>query len=134
VFDQLDHQEHATKFVAKTGLNTHQRYYDDPNIKYLSIENDQGDFSGYFILVNEPKSRSVEFRRILIDHKKLGIGQSAISEMENYCREKFGAKRIWLDVYEDNIIGKHIYIKLGYKKFKEQLESERTLQFYEKAL
>ena len=134
VFDKLDNQAHASNFVAKTGLKLHQRYFDDPDITYLSIDNENGEFSGYFILVLESKISSVEFRRILIDRNKLGIGQSAIEEMEQYCKDNFNVERIWLDVYEDNKIGKHIYVKLGYSKFKEQLDGERKLEFYEKNL
>jgi len=134
IFDRLDRQSHAENFVARTGLKMHQKYFHDPNVNYLSIENDKGELAGYFILVVEPLNQSVEFRRILIDHDNLGIGQTAISEMEIYCKDNFNVERIWLDVYEDNVIGKHIYEKFGYIKFKEQPEGERVLQFYEKTL
>ena len=134
IFDALDRQIHASKFVISTGLKTHQKYFDDPNITYLSIENSRGEFSGYFVLVVEPDTESVEFRRILIDQNKRGVGQVAITEMENYCRKEFSVKRIWLDVYEDNAIGRHIYEKMGYQQFKEELEEGRQLLFYEKAL
>jgi len=67
----------------------------------------------------------VEFRRVLIDHNNLGIGQTAITEMEKYCKNNLKAKRIWLDVYQDNAIGKHIYEKFGYTIFKQQAEGER---------
>ena len=134
LFDALDRQVHASKFVIGTGLKTHQKYFDDPNITYLSIENSRGEFCGYFVLVVEPDTESVEFRRILIDQNKRGVGQVAITEMENYCRKEFSVKRIWLDVYEDNAIGRHIYEKMGYQQFKEELEEGRQLLFYEKAL
>jgi len=50
-FDQLDRQNHAVNFVARTGLKLHETYFHDPNINYLSIENSKGELSGYFILV-----------------------------------------------------------------------------------
>ena len=134
IFDEMDRQDHASNFVIQAGIETHQKYYDDPNITYLSIENSRGEFSGYFVLVVEPDTASVEFRRILIDENKRGVGQIAIIEMENYCRKEFGVKRIWLDVYENNAIGRHVYEKLGYQQFKEELEEGRKLLFYEKAL
>lgn len=134
VFDALDRQEHACKFINETGLRTHQKNYDDPRITYLSIENDDGVFSGYFILVKEEDTASVEFRRILVDKNTRGVGQAAIAEMENYCRQALGAQRIWLDVYEDNARGMHIYEKLGYTRFKQEAVGERQLLFYEKAL
>ena len=130
----MDRQDHASYFVTQTGLEAHQEYYDDPNITYLSIENSRGEFSGYFVLVVEPDAASVEFRRILIDENRRGVGQTAITEMENYCRKEFGVKRIWLDVYEDNAIGRHVYEKLGYQQFKEEVEEGRKLLFYEKSL
>lgn len=134
IFDEMDRQDHARNFVIQTGLGTHQKYFIDPKITYLSIENSNGEFCGYFILVLEPDTESVEFRRILIDHKKRGIGQAAISEMESYCKNEFNVKRIWLDVYEDNEIGIHIYEKMGYERFNEKLVEGRKLYFYEKAL
>lgn len=70
----------------------------------------------------------------MIDRDNLGIGQIAMAEMEKYCKNNLNVQRTWLDVYEDNVIGKHIYEKLGYTKFKEQPEGKRGLQFYEKAL
>lgn len=134
IFDEMDRQGHASKFVTQTGIETHQKYYDDPNITYLSIVNSRGEFSGYFVLVVEPDAASVEFRRILIDENKRGVGQIAITEMENYCKKEFSVKRIWLDVYEDNARGRHVYEKLGYQQFKEEFEEGRKLLFYEKAL
>ena len=134
VFDEMDRQNHASNFVTQIGIETHQKYYDDPNINYLSINNGKGEFSGYFVLVVEPDLASVEFRRILIDQNKRGVGQDAITEMEYYCIKEFGVNRIWLDVYEDNAVGRHIYAKMGYQQFKEELEEGRKLLFYEKAL
>lgn len=134
VFDEMDRQDHARNFVIQTGIETHQKYLSDPKIIYLSIEDGRAELCGYFILVLESESGSVEFRRILIDQKKRGIGQAAISEMENYCKHKFNVKRIWLDVYEDNEIGMHIYEKMGYERFKEKLVGGRKLYFYEKDL
>lgn len=134
VFDEMDRQSHASNFVTQIGIKTHQEYFDDPNITYLSIENNRGEFLGYFVLVFEPDLDSVEFRRILIDQNKRGVGQVAIAEMENFCRKEFGVKRIWLDVYEDNAIGRHVYEKMSYQQFKAEFEEGRNLLFYEKTL
>jgi len=131
-FDMLDRQPHARTFVNQTGLEQHQVNFADPNITYLCIEREAGDFCGYFILVDEPGTASVEFRRILIDQHKRGVGQAAIAAMENYCKLHLAAQRIWLDVYEDNTIGMHIHKKLGYQRFKEEVVEGRILYFYDK--
>jgi RimJ/RimL family protein N-acetyltransferase len=133
-FDDLDCQIHARRFVIQTGIETHRKCFGDPGISYLSIENGDGEFCGYFILVPETDKDSVEFRRILVDREKRGIGQAAITEMENYCRNEFRVKRIWLDVYEDNQVAMHVYEKLGYRRFGEERVDGRKLYLYEKTL
>ena len=134
VFDQIDRQGHANYFITQIGLKAHQDFFDEPNITYLSIENDKGELVGYFVLVVESCSRNLEFRRISIERTKRGVGQAAIKEMEQFSKKKFDVKRIWLDVYEDNQIGRHIYEKLGYKQFKENMKDGRKILFYEKTL
>ena len=134
IFVEMEEQPHAKKFINGTDLETHKNNFKDHNIIYLSIENKNGELVGYFILAVEPSNGDVEFRRILIDENQLGIGQIAIAKMENYCREELSCKRIWLDVYEENIKGKCIYEKLGYKRFKKGVSNDRKLFYYQKAL
>jgi RimJ/RimL family protein N-acetyltransferase len=134
VFDAMDRQAHARNFVIQTGMTTHLENFGNPDITYLSIENGDGEFCGYFILVLEAESGSIEFRRILVDRRKRGVGQAAITEMERYCKTVIGVDRIWLDVFEDNEIGIHVYEKLGYRRFSEKPLAGRILYFYEKAL
>lgn len=133
-FVKMEQQSHAKEFINGTDLVTHQRNFKEPNIVYLSIANHNGDLAGYFILALASTLKEVEFRRILIDQHHRGIGQMAITKMEIYCREELGSKRIWLDVYEDNVKGKHIYEKLGYKRFREEIYNGRKLLYYQKAL
>jgi len=133
-FDAMDRQVHARDFVVQTGIETHRKNFDDPLVTYLSIIDSQARFCGYFILVLEPDSGSVEFRRILVERHRRGVGQAAIAEMENYCRNVFGVGRIWLDVFADNEIGIHIYEKMGYTRFGQQRIGNRRLYLYEKAL
>ena len=129
----MDRQAHASRYVIQTGLDQHRQNFSNPAITYLAIERGD-DFCGYFILVLEQGGDSVEFRRILVDQHQRGVGQAAIVEMEKYCREQWNPKRIWLDVYEDNEIGRHIYHKLGYVPFSEEISDGRKLLFFEKQL
>jgi len=133
IFDDIDRQIHASNFITQIGLKAHQDLFDEPNITYLSIENSEGELAGYFVLVLESDSKSLEFRRISVDQEKRGVGQEAIKEMESFSKRKFGIQRIWLDVYEDNAVGRHIYEKMGYIQFKAELREGRKLLFYEKA-
>ena len=134
IFDNIDRQDHASNFITQIGLNTHLEFFDEPNITYLSIENNEGELSGYIVLVLEPGNQSLEFRRISVDQTKRGVGQAAIRKMERFSKRTFGVQRIWLDVYEDNAVGRHIYEKLGYKQFKVERREGRKLLFYDKDL
>lgn len=134
IFSGMDKQSHACQFINATSLATHRKNFADENFIYLSIEKTEGELIGYFILVVEEGRDSVEFRRILIDQNQRGVGQLAIMQMENYCKMTLGVTSIWLDVYEDNERGKHIYEKLGYERFKTEKVGERLLHFYRKSI
>ena len=132
LFVDMEHQAHANRFVNCADLLSHQSHFNDARVIYLSILNNKQNVSGYFILKIEADNNSVEFNRIVIDENSRGIGQIAITAMEEYCCSVLNTKRIWLDVYEDNFVGRHIYEKLGYDRFKEGLNNGRKLLFYQK--
>ena len=133
-FYEMEKQSHAKEFINASTLEQHQKGFADTNLVYLSIENHKHELVGYFILKISPKTKIVEFRRIIIDQEQQGIGQEAIGKMEIYCRERLNCKKIWLDVYQDNSKGIYIYQKLGYKKFKEAIYNNKTLYFFDKTL
>ena len=133
-FFEMEKQPHAQAFVNGSDLLTHQQNFKDRNIIYLSIENNMDELVGYFILALNSNENGVEFRRVLIDQHHRGVGQRAIIKMEAYCREELNASSIWLDVYDDNVKGKYIYKKLGYKQFKEACLNERKLLYFKKEL
>lgn len=133
-FIKMEKQSHAKDFINGTDLTTHKRDFKDKNIIYLSITNENNDLIGYIILALSSDINEVEFRRILIDQNERGVGQAAIIKMEEYCKKVLNSKKIWLDVYEINVIGKHIYEKLGYRKFKEEESNGKKLFFYHKNL
>ena len=132
-FCEMEGQSHAKAFIHASDLEQHLNDFKNPNIIYLSIDNN-GELAGYFILATSQKTKTVEFRRIIVDQAQRGIGQIAIRKMETYCKEKLKCKHIWLDVYQDNAKGRYIYEKLAYKKFKQENYNNRTLYFYKKTL
>ena len=84
------------------------------------------------MLDSEPNS--VEFRRVVVSDKGKGVGQSAITAMEQFCRTQLQRTRIWLDVFEYNNRGRHIYEKLGYERYGESDHEGRRLLLYQKKL
>ena len=111
----------------------HRAEFERDNIIYLSIYR-QTRLAGFFILALDPDPGSVEFRRIVIAERGRGIGQAAIQLMENYCRDVLGCSRIWLDVFEFNQRGRHIYEKLGYRCFDRSDYDGKTLLFFDKSI
>lgn len=106
-------------FLIRYSLEKHLQSFHDPRNVYLTILDDEGEVAGYFLLVQEDAAGSVECRRICVDEGQRGIGQAAIRLMEAFCTEELNATRIWLDVFDHNPRGKHIYRKLGYTPFHE---------------
>ena len=123
----------TAQYILPTSLQQHQENFSRADIIYLSITH-LDEFVGYFILAPESNSDSVEFRRIVVARKGKGIGQQAIPVMENFCHQTLNCNRIWLDVYDFNSRGIHLYEKLGYRRFSQGDFEGKRLFFYEKLL
>ena len=123
----------TSDFIIPYSVEHHRAEMHKPNVVYLSIVSED-TLLGFIILVAEDDSESVEFRRIVVASKDNGIGQSAISEMERYCVDALKCNRIWLDVFEINKRGQHIYNKLGYGQFKTGEYNGKVLLYFNKKL
>jgi RimJ/RimL family protein N-acetyltransferase len=115
-FCELDQDPDAREHINVSTLLQHQQEFARADIVYLSIYAN-AELAGYFILALEADPGSVEFRRIVVANKGAGTGQAAILVMEAYCRDRLDCQRIWLDVFESNTRGRHVYEKLGYHLF-----------------
>ncbi|RZV48875.1 MAG: N-acetyltransferase [Pseudomonadales bacterium] len=132
-FCEMDRDADTREHITLYSLKEHQREFERADIVYLSIYA-ASKLAGYFILALDPDSRSVEFRRIVVSAKGSGIGQAAIAAMETYCIERLQRQRIWLDVFESNSRGRHIYQKLGYRQCDNAESDGRNLLLMQKHL
>lgn len=133
-FAAMEKQRHANAFINQLSIDEHIAAFLSAEIIYLTIIGEANLLIGYFIIALEDDGSTAEFRRIVVDQKHRGVGQTAICLMEEYCRVKLQRSKIWLDVYEDNVIGIHIYEKLGYQYVRTEMNSDRKLRFYSKNL
>jgi RimJ/RimL family protein N-acetyltransferase len=131
---EMGFQSHVGDFLSNKSLETHKENFKSDGVIYLSIISSSGTFVGYVIICNENKSKTVQLKRILVDEKHLGIGQEAISSVESYCSRVLKSNHIWLDVYENNSKAIYVYEKLGYIKFKEEIQDSKAVLYYEKKL
>ncbi len=132
-FVAMEADEDTVEFITPYSLETHASVFRRDDIVYLSIV-DETQLLGFLILCLDADGVSVEFRRIVVSEKGRGTGQGAIAEMECFCRATLGRSRIWLDVFEFNERGRHIYEKLGYTRFGAKKHDGETLILYEKVL
>lgn len=133
LFSSLEQDPDTAPYILPTTLEQHRQDFAREDIVYLSIYED-GDLGGYMILALDPDGVSVEFRRIVVAHKNRGTGQQAIPAMEAYCRDRLRRSRVWLDVYDFNQRGRHLYARLGYRLFDQQAFQGKLLLLYEKFL
>lgn len=127
-------QNHVGDFLRFIPLKIHESNYRNNQYIYLSVVNASNCLAGYIIISIEKHAEQVQLKRVLIDEKNLGIGRAAIILAEQYCVHTLKTQSIWLDVYQDNVKAIQVYEKLGYKKYKEGIENNRSVVFFEKNL
>lgn len=128
----MESAQGTSEFIIPYSLSQHIDFITSDELIYLSIY-DSNELVGFMILLLRP-SNDVEFRRIVIAKKGKGLGQHAITLMEEYCAEHLNCSRVWLDVFESNKRGIYLYRKLGYKQFKQTEFEGQQLLFMEKTL
>ena len=132
-FVDMERQADTAGFILPAALAEHQAAFDRDEIVYLSIIVD-GVLAGFVLLALDDDAGSIELRRIVVRDKNRGIGQQAIRQLDDWCRVRAGIRRIWLDVFEFNARGRHVYEKLGYRQFETGQVDGKTLCLYEKVL
>lgn len=130
---EMERQADAAGFVLPTDPAQHQADFDRDDLVYLAIVVGEA-LAGFILLALDADGGSVEFRRIVVRDKNRGTGQRAIRLLDDWCREHLRCRRIWLDVFEFNRRGRHVYEKLGYRRFDVRELDGRRLLFYEKTL
>ncbi|NRA65277.1 MAG: GNAT family N-acetyltransferase [Pseudobacteriovorax sp.] len=135
LFVEMETDQEVKNYIHSYSLEQHRLVFDQENSHYLTIMCDR-EVIGFFLLVMSlDDCQSVEFRRIVIRPRGQGFGQKAIAEMEIFCAAELKVRRIWLDVYEHNERGRHLYHKLGYSEFKTSIRAEEgDLLFFEKMI
>jgi RimJ/RimL family protein N-acetyltransferase len=133
LFAQLESSEHARDYVGQSGLDEHERMFEDEGYIHLTILS-AGEAAGFFLLVLENDGESIDCRRIVVSQTDRGIGQASITAMEAWCRENTDRSRIWLNVYEFNHRGIHVYKKLGYRYFRSEKRDDKVLLYFDQPL
>ena len=133
LFSSWENIEGIREFICPYSIERHKEEFDKDEIIYLKIDFNSKPV-GFVLLKLENDNNSVEFRRIVVAERGKGIGQKVLNEIEKYCINKLNRNRIWLDVFEFNERGIHIYGKCGYQKINELDIDGKRVFIYEKLL
>lgn len=101
-------------FVASNALSIVQSVYEDGWI-IKAIELD-GKLVGFTMFGWNEEEEYYELCRIMIDirYQNKGYGTQAIGLILEEMKERFGCKEVYLTTDPENIIGKHVYEKVGF--------------------
>jgi RimJ/RimL family protein N-acetyltransferase len=130
-FSDLEADADTRDHITPYSLQQHQSEFASSNSVYLSICADR-ELVGFLILALESDNQSVEFKRIVIARKGVGIGLAAIRALEAWCIEVLQRRRIWLDVFASNLRARQVYAKLGYQQFDSTVLDDRPLLYLQK--
>jgi len=131
---KMERSEDTETFVIPYSLEKHREEFAKEDIRYKSIYDSKGSLIGFMILVLDPDDRSLEFRRIVISERGKGYGKRAVKLVDRISKEELDRSRLWLDVFDYNERGRHIYESNGYTAVgTSQFEGEK-LCVYEKTV
>ena len=65
---------------------------------------------------NELEGRRVWLDRLLLDRDSQGrgLGKVLVRDLVDYLRREYGCRRIYLSLFDDNRVARHIYEALGF--------------------
>jgi diamine N-acetyltransferase len=102
-------------FVSVWSRAEHEHAIAQPDFRYLIIE-ERGAPRGYAILRGVSSSdRNLELKRIVVSDPGKGIGRAAMQKLLAWAFLDHLARRVWLDVYEDNTRARRFYESLGFR-------------------
>ena len=133
LFSSWENLDGIKEFICSYSIERHKEEFEKEDVIYLKIIYNSKPV-GFVLLKLEDDKTSVEFRHIVVVDRGKGIGQKVLNEIEKYCINELKRKRIWLDVFDINKRGIHIYEKQGYQKINEIDMDDKRAYVYEKLL
>lgn len=133
LFSEWESLAGIREFIYPYSIERHKIEFEKDEVIYLKI-NFNSMLVGFVLLKLEVDKKSVEFRRIVVVERGRGIGQQVLNKIEEYCIQVLKRNRIWLDVFEFNRRGIHIYEKHGYHKTSETEIDSKKVFIYEKLI
>ena len=116
------------EFVASNALSIVQSVYENGWI-IKAIEHD-GELIGFTMYGWNEEEEFYELCRIMIDHtmQNKGYGTQAILLILEEMKSRFGCKEVYLSTDPENVRGRHVYEKVGFRSEHKMLDDEELFK------
>ena len=116
------------EFVASNALSIVQSVYEDGWI-IKAIEHD-GELIGFTMFGWNEEEEFYELCRIMINRtmQNKGYGTQAILLILEEMKSRFGCKEVYLSTDPENVRGKHVYEKVGFRSEHKMLDDEELFK------
>ena len=116
------------EFVASNALSIVQSVYENGWI-IKAIEHD-GELIGFTMFGWNEEEEFYELCRIMIDWKaqNKGYGTQAIQMILDEMNTRFGCKEVYLSTDPENVRGKHVYEKVGFRSEHRMIDGEELFK------
>jgi diamine N-acetyltransferase len=111
----LERGAEARKYVGQWSEHRHRATMTGGDARYLVVDDADGELAAYAILRGLAEtSRAIELKRLVVAAPGAGLGRKILNELIAMAFEELGAHRLFLDVYDDNALARHLYESVGF--------------------
>ena len=116
------------EFVASNALSIVQSVYENGWV-IKAIEH-EGELIGFTMFGRNEEEEFYELCRIMIDYhyQNKGYGTKAIKMILDEMKSRFGCKEVYLSTDPENIVGKHVYEKVGFRSENKMIDDEELFK------
>lgn len=111
---ELENHPDNRDFIWQGSYQEHLKELTEENTYLLIHKNLEGQALGYSLSKFNPRNKSFEVRRIVMEIKGLGYGRKSMQALMEFAFKELQAQRLWLDVYPHNEVGIALYKSLGF--------------------
>ena len=113
----LERREDYAPFICRWPRETHARNLSDADMRYLLAVDQAGQNLAFVVLAGlRSAARSIELVRIVVAEPGTGVGKALLSQVIGFAFNELGANRLWLDVFDENVRARHVYLSVGFKE------------------
>jgi diamine N-acetyltransferase len=103
--------------VGSSSEEEHLQYLGCPDVRCFIAEQNANEVAGFAIICGlASEHRSLELKRIVVRVPGRGLGRQVLRLLLKKAFEEYGAHRLWLDVFENNLRAQRLYSSFGFRR------------------